>query len=390
MESFLNHSKKAREYFNNHKYEDAVKYLEKSLLLYPTDIVALDYLSRSIVKIGLSDYGLKKWLYFINNYLNHKGNAKNSHNDLYLFSLYNSRLYETYTPTFLENAIQDFKNKNYRGKRKPKIVLLMALWKRYEITERVLDYYYRLILNMQEVVDIKILCVGSEGIKSRKLPEKFKFSYLEVENYPLSQKWNAGVRSLTDYDFDGLVTIGSDDIINENIIMRYIKAVDRAELFLGFLDINFLINFSEVIYWPGYNIKANSSNADNRLGETIGAGRFYSKYLLRGLNFNIWDNISINKGLDRYASKKMETLGLMKISSNFSKEKLINGENVRLGQLYESIMDIDGFLVDIKSEESLTPIDKYLSESTESSLFPKMGINDLSTDFIKSLINLKV
>ena len=73
-------------------------------------------------------------------------------------------------------------------KSQSKILILTCIWKRHDIFKILKEN----IKILQQKYNIDMLIVGSEGEDSRRLCDGF--NYVEAENFPLSDKWNAGIR----------------------------------------------------------------------------------------------------------------------------------------------------------------------------------------------------
>jgi len=68
-------------------------------------------------------------------------------------------------------------------------------------------------------VDGEVLAVYSEDEK--KLCKKYGFHCVWSENFPIGRKHNNGLANVLDYEWDCLVNIGSDDLINPRLFEVY-------------------------------------------------------------------------------------------------------------------------------------------------------------------------
>lgn len=120
-------------------------------------------------------------------------------------------------------------------------------------------------------------------------------------NNPLSDKWNYGLSMLRKHKFKYLMILGSDDIISSNLLNRLINIMDNDNYDMcGLLDIYFYdINDDIGVHWTGYDEKS------GRLGETVGAGRFYTKKLVEYFNYKLWTD-GKNSVLDLDVSKRIK------------------------------------------------------------------------------------
>jgi hypothetical protein len=197
-----------------------------------------------------------------------------------------------------------------------KIAIITTLWRRKDLTKIVLDYY-------KDFNDKFILiCAGSEGEESKELADGWH--YIEVSNNPLSEKHNALLTKAKELNVDGVVLIGSDDLLSKEILKFYHTLTPNENEVVGFKDCYFyLTEKMELWYFKGHRFK-----------QTIGAGRFFSKQILDKANWRLW-NLEANRGLDTICTNHLKKLGI--------NERVIN------------LKDIDGFMVDIKHTRNITP-----------------------------------
>jgi hypothetical protein len=196
-----------------------------------------------------------------------------------------------------------------------KIAIITTIWKRPELTKIVLNYY----LQFKDKYNLELICVGSEGDISRKLAKGWH--YIEYKNLPVSEKHNQLLIKAKQLKIDGVILIGSDDLMSEEVIKYYSEIT--TENVLGFKDIYFYLCEQKELYYfkpPIYR-------------QTIGAGRFFPKKVLEKMNWQLWDN-HLNHGLDTNCSGKLKELG-------------IKEEGILLS-------DIDGFIVDVKHSDNIT------------------------------------
>jgi len=132
-------------------------------------------------------------------------------------------------------------------------------------------------------------------------------------------------------DFDYIVIIGSDDILDESILAKYHEYMIKGYDFIGILDLYvYNILTDKLCYWPGYSQPI-------RKGETIGLGRCLSSRLVKKLNYSLWGS-NKNKGLDSSMNTKINKLSDIKKITFYAK-------------------DI-GICCDIKSETNITSFSK--------------------------------
>jgi hypothetical protein len=209
---------------------------------------------------------------------------------------------------------------------KTDLVFIMAIYKRHDLTAVVLDYYRKL----KKKFGFEIVIAGSEGEVSRQLAHGF--DYIEVENFPLSQKNNAMMLRAQIHKPKAVVLLGSDDFICENIIKFYYDLINKKEKsVVGFYDLYFYSTAHEYL-----------SHLDCGL-KSYGAGRFFPLSVLKKIKWTGWHG-EYNKGLD----------------GNNMRVLTIEGVEHKVVKLEE----VDGFLVDVKhtvniSNKNITFVGKH-------------------------------
>lgn len=209
-----------------------------------------------------------------------------------------------------------------------KLGILTAVWKRYEVLETFKEGIER--LKKHSNIEIEVVAVGSEGKQSANACKEFH--YVEYENNPLSDKWNAGMLKMKELNVDYVLCMGSDDLMCNNSLDKYVEAMEFGYDFIGLLDC-FIYDSktNDLRFWVGYNGK--------RVGETAGIGRCLSKRLLDIFEWKPWADAH-DRGLD----------GTM-----FNKLKDIPHTQKVFGCLKDNI-----FAVDIKDAYSLTSFSHFL------------------------------
>jgi len=152
-------------------------------------------------------------------------------------------------------------------------------------------------------------------------------------NNPLTDKVQNGLQWLKTFDFDAVVMLGSDDVVEGyDKIKEWLKEYDCV----AFGDCHYTdLTTGRQGYWPGYTYA-------HRYGEPAGAGRFLTRTLLERMNWDLW-TLSTNGSMDFDQWKK--------IQAATDKIKIVFTE--------------DGVkLTDYKDNDSLTPF-KRLQASTD-------------------------
>lgn len=219
--------------------------------------------------------------------------------------------------------------------KKYKVVVLTCTWKRPEITEIFVDT----LLTMQEktkgIFEYINIVIDSENsnfdvFKNR----KNEFDYYNYPNNPISNKWNYGVTLTKNIDFDYIIFLGSDDVVDQNVMLEYHSKMKENYDFIGIIDM-YVFNTmnNQLYYWDGYK------ESTGRKGETIGLGRCFSKKVIEKLNYTPW-MMNINKSLDKTLNNNIKKIENLKISK------------IRL-------TDFNGFSCDIKSNVNITKLTDY-------------------------------
>jgi hypothetical protein len=147
----------------------------------------------------------------------------------------------------------------------------------------------------QKQLGFKVIVGGSEGDVSRSVVEPFGFDYIETDNRPISHKNNALMEAARRYDPDGVVIVGSDDLVDINLFRVYQQAIDDGVECLTFTDVYF--------YSPKYQYLS-------YLKQTrIGAGRFWGRKALEKMDYKGWSGQQ-NKGLDNLNIRTMLKKGV--------------------------------------------------------------------------------
>ena len=142
-----------------------------------------------------------------------------------------------------------------------KLALITTIWKRPELTKIVLEYY-------KQFPNLELICVGSEGEKSKQLAEGWH--YIEYKNFPVSEKHNQALKKAKELKVDGVILIGSDDLMSKEVFDFYQTLKPNENVVHGFKDINFFdCKSGKLYYYGGY-----------KNPQTIGAGRFFSKFII--------------------------------------------------------------------------------------------------------------
>jgi len=199
-----------------------------------------------------------------------------------------------------------------------KLALILAVYKRHDLERIVLER----LVNQSKKYRFEIIVAGSEGELSKGLCKDCH--YIEVENFPVSNKHNALLEKAKDLNVDGVVLLGSDDLLSDGYFDWVYKQKPTSKNVLGLKDIFFYdTKTKKGGVWNGYKNGTQS----------VGAGRFFSKYILEKVNYKLWSD-GINSGLDSDCTKNLKLKGI--------------------GDDFFKMEDINAYCVDIKHTNSIS------------------------------------
>tara|TARA_Y100001963_G_scaffold34083_1_gene47259 strand:+ start:5507 stop:6265 length:759 start_codon:yes stop_codon:yes gene_type:complete len=212
---------------------------------------------------------------------------------------------------------------------------------------------------LKDKVDIELVVVGSEGPITRKLAKESGWTYIQMMNEPVSQKWNAGVRYLKNVAPDATVILGSDDFISDNLILEYKNLIEKNYVLIGVKDMYMLdVPTKRFGRWVGYLPGADTK----RVGETIGMARCLSRKIMEMVDYNIWGPIEANSGLDGIMSQRFQELQLKYCSALTCPIHRVN-EDTKMynwGHVGYYLSELKSVGVDIKTSTNITRLDEYI------------------------------
>lgn len=147
--------------------------------------------------------------------------------------------------------------------------IIVAIYDRPGLTKIVLDYYRE----KSKEYGFEIIVAGSEGNKSRRLAKGCH--YVEVPNSPLTDKNNAMIQKAKELNVEGVILIGSDDLLSDNLLKFYMKLPNK-KTFLGTPSAYF------------YSIDKHELIKYHSQEQSIGAGRYFSRYVLEKAGWKLW------------------------------------------------------------------------------------------------------
>lgn len=213
-----------------------------------------------------------------------------------------------------------------------KLTFITPIWRRHDLTKVVLSY----LKTFQREYGFRVIVGGSEGKESEVLAKEQGFKYVELENYPVSQKNNSLMLEAKKDDPDAVVILGSDDLISKGALEYYCKLIEQKAECVTFNDLYF--------YSAKYQVMSYYKSS------RTGIGRYFSKKAMEKVSYRAWSNIGANKGLDNInrlwmASKgvkmtavSMRQLGFklidIKYRENITTENIIFvGERINLSEM---------------------------------------------------------
>lgn len=360
--SYLHQETQGDENYINQEFEAAYANYKHSLALNPLNLTLLAKLADKVYGNPSSSRLLELLESAIPNALKFAGEIRNVYHLARVVSILNKKIMlaqqsckpDRYDLPILLNPRID--------KLRPRIVLLTCVWQRHTLTEIILGNYSDIKDKISEDIDLILVAVGSEDDISRNLCEKHGFKYYEHPNAPLSAKWQFGLDATRLYDPDGVVIMGSDDLVTQNIFYRYSDHLKEGLLCAGLTDTYFfdLLKPEHSIHWLGYGGMKKYNGMPHRLNESIGLARLYSRTLLELINFKLWDGIGINSGLDGRARKAVEDLGMLPVLYDQRVKIKHPSQSIFIGQIAQRMADLEVVAVDIKlGEENVTKLDRY-------------------------------
>lgn len=178
-----------------------------------------------------------------------------------------------------------------------KLAVITTMWKRHELTDYVFGYYSLLKKKLSKEVELELIAAGSEGNISRRIADKHGWHYIETINRPLSRKHDKVLKTAKKFNPDGVVLIGSDDIISDTVFLHYKHYLQDGNTEpMGFRDA-YLMWHDYTGYWSGY--------INHRAGESIGGGRMYPRECLDLLKWSLWGDEHQDVGLDKLVTDKL-------------------------------------------------------------------------------------
>lgn len=175
------------------------------------------------------------------------------------------------------------------------IALCSALWHRHTLA----PLWWRGITRLQRRFarhghTLSVTVSGSEP-KHRTRALRHGATWVECENTPLGQKWNAAVEAACLAGADYVLILGADDFLSNPIIEWYAERLRERWLYVGLAGIYF--------YEPSTERLAIYQPATAEYGAPIGAGRLVHRVLLEDQGYRPWADW-LNRRLDASMARR--------------------------------------------------------------------------------------
>lgn len=201
------------------------------------------------------------------------------------------------------------------------IMILLPIWEREKITELCLDNLHEL----KKEYDIDVICVVSEQWAKIKAFER-GFKYVEVENFPLGNKMNKGIEYALRFEFDYLMNLGSDDLIDGRLFELYKPYIEEKRKVFGVNKVTFFDSKTKEVKRFDYK-------------HMIGAGRMIRKDILQ--KYSPIYTPEKNKCLDDNSASNM------------------------YGVQFNEIDCEDDLIIDVKSEQNIWSFEYFKGEISD-------------------------
>lgn len=213
-----------------------------------------------------------------------------------------------------------------------KLAVILPIWKRYALTSLVLER----LRDQSVTFGFDVYVAGSEGDVSKELSKGL--NYIECDNLPVGNKLNALIQQTKSKGYNGVILMGSDDFLSDDLIMFYQRADLKSKVFYS-LDTVYFIDITTM-------------KAGMLKNYTTGVGRCFSMPLLEALDFILWSEIS--KGLDNDSKLKCLEVGEQIILSGFVAVDVKHKDNInaakKIMHLCEpSDVDLSSYLEIVKN-----------------------------------------
>lgn len=168
------------------------------------------------------------------------------------------------------------------------ICLVIATHKRVELTKNLIQKL------LKEQNDIEIVLAVSDREEAKQFNNCHK---VIVANKPLGNKWQKAVNKAKELNPEGIIILGSDDELCEGYVDNIRHLHSKGFHFIGVKQ--FYVRHNKKTYFFDY-----------KPDQPLGSGRFYSKFLLDQIKWNIFMP-NYNARLDDHGYKQAIKSGLL-------------------------------------------------------------------------------
>ena len=177
-----------------------------------------------------------------------------------------------------------------------KLIICTCIYKRYELTK----YCIRKWLENNNIYKIIVTYSYDEDLDNLRDLLTDRLIIVKYDNLPLSDKWNYSVKTAQQYNPDGIMIMGSDDIFTDVYIN---KAIEYLKIGVEYISSN---KWANIIFYDNKLLLFNSVYNYRTFNDGIGSSRIYSKNVLDKIDWELYKfKDPINKSLDGYSFKKI-------------------------------------------------------------------------------------
>jgi len=182
-----------------------------------------------------------------------------------------------------------------------KIIVLMPIWKRPEVTKKCIEALLKL---KPKGIELRVFCIFSaedpDIFGNQDIIGRYLTGYSFAPNRPLGVKKTIGlteaIRCYPDYEY--ILEVGSDDFLHPKIFELYEPFIKGRAKFFGMNNTYMYSERLDKMIW-----------VKNYAGEdlTFGNGRMIHRSVIEKIGCNLWDEY--NEGLDTMSGKKIKKAG---------------------------------------------------------------------------------
>ncbi len=219
--------------------------------------------------------------------------------------------------------------------------------------DNILDLYLYGIDRLRIQCDIQIVSIVVGDIT--KVTEKHDVIHIPHANHPLTTKFNVACQKAREYNPDYVMVMGSDDLMSKEVL-DYIISKSNAD-FIGIRDI-YLYSLDPKHLNQMMYLKSN----------IVGCGRTISRAVMDKVNWKPW-NIERDRGVDQVLWRTME-------------------KHIKTQELFY-VQDIGGYLVDVKTEESMNDFGRWHKNQRIPAAPVLEFLSDPEKEIIKQILHEK-